>query len=116
MAKFYQAVLGQTEEEIFSAETRDLLAKRQTQGFDQVMQLQTSFGAGMMFDPLDAEGAKIRKLFGPNEGAFGHPGAGGSHAFCDPSSGLSFAYTMNQMELGLFPGERGLSLLRTLFL
>ncbi|MBK1834211.1 serine hydrolase domain-containing protein [Roseibacillus ishigakijimensis] len=114
LAKFYQAVLGNTAAEVFPAEVRAELATRLIQGPDQVMNLETSFGPGPMFDPM-REGQKLRMLFGPHEGAFGHPGAGGSHAFCDPESGLSFAYTMNQMELGLFPGERGVGLLRTLF-
>lgn len=115
LAKFYQAVLGQTEQEIFSAEIRKLLGKRLVQDFDQVLTLETSFTTGMMMDPVMKGGQKKRQLFGPNEEAFGQPGAGGSHAFCDPRTGLSFAYTMNQMELGLFPGERGLSLVRAVY-
>lgn len=115
LAHFYQAVLGKTEQEVFPSEVRDILCKRLIQGSDQVLQLETSFGAGMMFDPVDSDGQKIRQLFGPNNEAFGHPGAGGSHAFCDPVTGFSFAYTMNQMELGLFPGERGLGLVRAVY-
>ena len=115
LAHFYQAVLGKTETEVLPSEVRELLRERLLQGPDQVLQLETSFGAGMMFDPLGREGQKLRQLFGPNVEAFGHPGAGGSHAFCDPVTGLSFAYTMNQMELGLFPGERGLGLVRAVY-
>ena len=115
LAKFYQAVLGKTEKEVIPQELRNELATRILQGRDETMCLETSFGPGTMFDPLDGKGEKIRALFGPNVEAFGHPGAGGSHAFCDPTIGLSFAYTMNQMELGLFPGERGLSLVRSVY-
>ena len=115
LAHFYQAVLGETEEEVFPPEVREVLRTRLVQGPDQVMQLETAFGAGMMFDPVGSEGQKLRQLFGPNPEAFGHPGAGGSHAFCDPVTGLSFAYTMNQMELGLFPGTRGLGLVRAVY-
>jgi CubicO group peptidase (beta-lactamase class C family) len=35
--------------------------------------------------------------FGPNEGAFGHPGAGGSLGFADPSARVGFGYVTNRM-------------------
>jgi CubicO group peptidase (beta-lactamase class C family) len=47
--------------------------------------------------------------------AFGHPGAGGSLAFADPEHGVAFAYVMNQMELGVLPGEKALGLVRALY-
>ena len=39
--------------------------------------------------------------------AFGHNGVGGQIAFCDPESGLSFAYTTNGLDRHQFdnPGE-----------
>ena len=115
LAKFYQAVMGKTEEEVVPHEVRTLLANPLVNGLDEVLLLPTSFGAGSMFDPVDESGQKLRKLFGPNRNAFGHPGAGGSHAFCDPETGFSFGYVMNQMELGLFPGTRGLGLMAAMY-
>jgi CubicO group peptidase (beta-lactamase class C family) len=35
--------------------------------------------------------------FGPNDGAFGHPGAGGSVGFADPTARVGFGYVMNRM-------------------
>lgn len=34
---------------------------------------------------------------GPNVGAFGHFGAGGSLGFCDPEAGVAFAYVTSDM-------------------
>ena len=72
-----------------------------TQGPDRVLLLETAFSAGFMRDPVDASGRKVRTNFGPSLKAFGHPGAGGSHAFADPENRISFAYVMNQMEPGV---------------
>ncbi len=84
------------------------------QGQDVVLCAETAFGAGMMRDPVDASGAKIRRYFGRSARAFGHPGAGGSLAFADPERGLSFAYVMNQMETGALPGLKTLDLVAAL--
>jgi CubicO group peptidase (beta-lactamase class C family) len=51
-----------------------------------------------------------RRIFGGSTNAFGHPGAGGSHAFADPENGISFAYVMNQMEQSVLPNEKSLRL------
>ncbi|MCB1225206.1 MAG: beta-lactamase family protein [Verrucomicrobiales bacterium] len=88
----------------------------QSSGLDQVLCVPTGFSAGLMKDPIDEEtGEKIRQLFGPSTRAFGHPGAGGSLAFADPESGIGFAYVMNQMEVGAFPGEKALGLVHALY-
>jgi len=84
-------------------------------GSDQVLIRPTAFAAGAMHDPLDADGRKIRQLFGPSLMAFGQPGAGGSHAFADPENGIAFAYVMNQMEPGVMPNEKALGLVEALY-
>ncbi len=56
-----------------------------------------------------------RRIFGPSPLAFGHPGAGGSHAFADPENDLAFAYVMNQMEQSLLPNEKSLRLVDALY-
>lgn len=85
------------------------------QGMDRVLLLPTRFSAGCMMDPLDLGGRKLRRHFGPSLAAFGHPGAGGSHAFADPEHGIAFAYVMNQMEQGLLPNEKALSLVEAVY-
>lgn len=87
----------------------------QVSGRDLVLLTETAFSAGFMKDPVDAAGQKLRQIHGPSLSAFGHPGAGGSHAFADPEHGFAFAYVMNQMELGVLPNEKSLSLVRELY-
>ena len=88
---------------------------RLSQGFDKVLQTETSFSAGFMMDPLDSSGQKLRSLLGPSLRAFGHPGAGGSLGFADPENGIGFGYVMNQMELGVLPGARAAALVDALY-
>lgn len=105
LAKFYQMAIGALPGP-FSDKVLLALSTRLIDGDDKVLMQPTSFGGGCQFDPLDETGHKKRKLYGPELNAFGHPGAGGSHALGDPENGISFAYTMNQMELGVMPGRR----------
>ena len=44
--------------------------------------------------------------------AFGHAGAGGSLAFADPSSGMAFAYVMNDLRFDPAGDPRSESLVR----
>jgi CubicO group peptidase (beta-lactamase class C family) len=76
--------------------------------------MDTAFSAGFMRDPVDTSGSKTRAIFGSGQRAFGHPGAGGSHAFADPDRRLAFAYVMNQMEPGVLPGPKSLRLVAAL--
>jgi CubicO group peptidase (beta-lactamase class C family) len=85
------------------------------QGHDRVLLLPTRFSAGCMLDPLDAADHKLRRHFGPSLNAFGHPGAGGSHAFADPATGIAFSYVMNQMEQGVLPNVKSLSLVEAVY-
>ncbi len=64
---------------------------------------------------MDEQGIKLRHIYGSSNLAFGHPGAGGSHAFADPESGISFAYVMNQMNLSVMPGDKCLKMVEALF-
>ncbi len=92
-----------------------------TQENDSVLLTPIAFSNGMMQDPIDEDpesanhGGKLRQLYGPSLKAYGHPGAGGSLAFADPENGISFAYVMNQMEVGALPGERVQGLVKALY-
>ncbi len=86
-----------------------------TQGRDRVLLMETAFSAGFMRDPIGADGHKLRAIFGRSLSAFGHPGAGGSHAFADPENNIAFAYVMNQMEPGVLPNAKSLGLIDALY-
>ncbi len=105
LARFYQAAIGALPGPL-SERVRRWLAEPRVAGPDRVLLCDTVFTCGCQRDPLDAGGGKTRSLFGPSAEAFGHSGAGGSHAFGDPRTGWSFAYVMNRMEAGLLPGPR----------
>ncbi|MDB4657264.1 beta-lactamase family protein [Verrucomicrobiales bacterium] len=99
---------------VFSKNVLNWMGELQVDGADKVLKMPTSFTNGFMADPV-ARVHKIRSNFGPNKGAFGHPGAGGSHAFCDPENGISFAYVMNQMEPGVMPNQKSQRLVDALY-
>jgi len=92
----------------FRPQTLDWMTTTLAQGDDRVLLTETAFSAGFMRDPVSPDGTKLRSIFGPSLSAFGHPGAGGSHAFADPENGIAFAYVMNQMEPGVLPGPKAL--------
>jgi CubicO group peptidase (beta-lactamase class C family) len=118
LAKFYAMLsLGGIWEgaRFFDPPAARWMTTRLSQGFDQVLRVETSFSAGFMMDPVGPDGKKSREILGPSPRAFGHPGAGGSLGFADPDSRIGFGYVMNRMEQGVLPGERSGSLLRALY-
>jgi len=114
LAKFYSMLAnggkldGQT---FFLEKTIAWMTTVLAEGMDRVFQIPTAFSAGFMKDPRNAK----RRLFGPSANAFGHPGAGGSHAFADHENRISFAYVMNQMEESLLPNEKSLRLVHAIY-
>jgi len=114
LAKFYSMLAnggkldGQT---FFLEKTIAWMTTVLADGMDRVFQIPTAFSAGFMKDPRNAK----RRLFGPSANAFGHPGAGGSHAFADHENRISFAYVMNQMEESLLPNEKSLRLVHAIY-
>lgn len=118
LARFYALLANGGEldgRRYFEPATLQQMEQTLTQGADRVLLLETAFSAGFMKDPVDAKGGKLRQLFGPSTRAFGQPGAGGSHAFADPENGIAFAYVMNQMEPGVLPNAKSLSLLEAIY-
>ena len=114
LARFYAMLASGGELEghrFFTPETIAQMTTILASGMDRVFQIPTAFSAGFMKDPPKP----TRRIFGPSSLAFGHPGAGGSHAFADPEHSLSFAYVMNQMEQSLLPNEKSLRLVDAIY-
>lgn len=117
LAKFYAMLANGGElggRTYFQSFTLDWMSTTLTQGMDRVLHLETAFSCGFMRDPVSSDGIKVREIFGPSAKAFGHPGAGGSHAFADPAHRMAFAYVMNQMEPGVLPNSRAMRLVEAL--
>jgi CubicO group peptidase (beta-lactamase class C family) len=59
-------------------------------GADRVLERPSRFGLGFQL-------TQPERPLGPNAGAFGHFGAGGSLGFCDPEADVAFGYVMNDL-------------------
>jgi CubicO group peptidase (beta-lactamase class C family) len=126
LAKFYAILAngGRMDgREFFSERTITWMKMALSDGIDRVFQIPTAFSAGFMKDArptrenLTALSSQVseRPIFGKFMEAFGHPGAGGGHAFADPENGISFAYVMNQMEQSVLPNEKSLRLVDAIY-
>jgi CubicO group peptidase (beta-lactamase class C family) len=114
LAKFYAIPAnggGLGELTFFQEKTMEWMTKALTDGVDRVFQIPTAFSAGFMKDSKKA----TRLIFAGLASSFGHPGAGGSHAFADPENKISFAYVMNQMEQAVLPNEKSLLLVDAIY-
>ena len=115
LAKFYSMLANDGKadgQRFFSGETLEWMKTTLSDGVDRVFQIPTAFSAGSMKDSRET----TRRIFGPSRTSFGHPGAGGCHAFADPENKIAFAYVMNQMEQSLLPNEKSLRLVDAIYL
>jgi len=114
LAKFYGMLANGGEiggRRFFRDDSINLMTTTVSDGLDRVFEIPTAFSAGFMKDSAGVH----RKIFGPSPDTFGHPGAGGSHAFVDPENKISFAYVMNQMEQSVLPNEKSLRLVDAIY-
>jgi CubicO group peptidase (beta-lactamase class C family) len=113
---------GLDDQQFFAEKTLGWMNTTLTDGIDRVFGIPTAFSAGFMKDSNLAK----RCIFGTPPpvrpktrrgelGPFGHPGAGGSHAFADPENKIAFAYVMNQMEQSVLPTEKALRLVDAVY-
>ena len=99
------------DKQFFSEKTIAWMKTTLTDGTDRVFQIPTAFSAGFMKDSKKS----ARQIFGTSASSLGHPGAGGSHAFADPDSRISFVYVMNQMEQSVLPNDKSLRLVGAIY-
>jgi CubicO group peptidase (beta-lactamase class C family) len=114
LAKFYSMLANGESlngKSFFSEQTIAWMTTTLSDAIDRVFQIPTAFSAGFMKDSRHA----VRKMFGPSAISFGHPGAGGSHAFADPENKIGFAYVMNQMQQSLLPTAKSLRLVDAIY-
>lgn len=111
IARLYGALaLGGTLDgvRVLSPESVALAGRERVRGQDAVLGVSTRFGAGFM---LSQPGNRM----GPNEGTFGHPGAGGSLGFADPVARLGFGYTTCRMGTQILLDPRAQALIDALY-
>ncbi len=75
---------------LLSREAIEMATREQVNGPDLINQRPSRFGLGFQL-------TQPERPLGPNPGAFGHFGAGGSLGFCDPESRIAFGYVTNDM-------------------
>ena len=92
---------------VLSRESIDRARSLQAEGTDALMAMPVRMGLGFW---LTQPGLRDF-AFGPNEGSFGHPGAGGGLGFADPSMRVGFGYVTNRMGSSLAIDARPAALL-----
>ena len=93
---------------VLSAETLAAATRERVRGLDRVVPFRISWAAGLMRN----EGLG---MFGPNDGAVGHYGWGGSCAFADPAARVSGAYVMTRQSPHLIADPRAIRLQQALY-
>ena len=94
---------------LLSDEARESAARSATPAGerDAILVFPTNFSMGFM--------APCGAVPYDRPGSFGHPGAGGSVSFADPTRDLAFSYVMNRMSGELMGDERANRLVRAAF-
>lgn len=93
---------------VLSEATLDAARRERIHGQDRVLPFVMGWAAGWTMNRgLD--------IFGPNDGALGHCGWGGSCAFADPTTGVSAAYVMTRQSPHLIGDPRAQRLIDALY-
>lgn len=111
LSRCYASFIGEVDlpdgrRRLFAPATLTQARSQESHGADRVLLVHTRFGLGYMLH------GPACPMLGP--GSFGHPGRGGSLAFADPESGVSFAYVTNGMQSSVTSDPRPQALIRAL--
>ncbi len=99
LARTYAALTGN---ELVSRASVERFRTEQVCGRDAVMGVPTRWAVGYSLEP-PALVPGAPPMHGPNEGAFGHMGAGGQIGFADPSAGVAVGFVRNHLENQALP-------------
>lgn len=113
LAKFYGILANGgslQEKQLLSREALARCSEEYSEGFDQVLRLNTRFSLGFMLSQPKGTGN-----FGEGTRSFGHPGAGGSMGFADPDQGVGFGYVMNRQGSRILVDPRPQRLIKALY-
>ncbi len=96
---------------VLGADAIDRARSEQARAVDPLLAIPLRMGLGFWLSHAEAPGF----AFGPNPGAFGHPGAGGSLGFADPDARVGFGYVTNRMGHSVAVDERPQALIDALY-
>jgi len=100
LARVYAALA--TGEELVSRASVERFGVEQVCGRDAVMTVPTRWAVGYSLEP-PALVPGIPPMHGPNDGAFGHMGAGGQIGFADPVARVACGFVRNHLENQALP-------------
>ncbi len=97
LARIYAALASG--EEVVSRSSIERFRIEQVCGRDAVMGVPTRWAVGYSLEPPTG----LPPMHGPNEGAFGHMGAGGQIGFADPTDRVAVGFVRNHLENQALP-------------
>ena len=100
VARVYAALAAG--EELVSRPSVERFRTEQVCGRDAVMAVPTRWAVGYSLEP-PALAPGVPPMHGPNDGAFGHMGAGGQIGFADPTARISCGFVRNHLENQALP-------------
>lgn len=107
LARFLYGFVDQDGAGALAPQTRASAFRERIRGDDLVLPFNLSWAAGLMVN--------VNRHFGPNPGALGHAGFGGSCVVIDPQTRMTTAYVMNKMSPALVGDPRAVKLLDALY-